>query len=132
MLWRVDPASFRDLWWVRAYADEARRRAWDRSIKRCLAGGMDGVGLPEVDLVGCQQSDACVMKVHIIPAEEAAAEGAGLVNGFEMFGKRVIDEFLTGYIIRIHAAIFGFWAGVMPPMPMFGQSLLQVQGHCGA
>ena len=32
--------------------------------------------------------------------------------------------FLTGCIRRIHAAIFSFCAGVMPPMPMFGRSLL--------
>ena len=36
----------------------------------------------------------------------------------------VIPPFLTGCIRRIHAAIFSFWAGVMPPMPMFGRSLL--------
>ena len=32
--------------------------------------------------------------------------------------------FLTGCIRRIHAAIFSFMAGVMPPMPMLGRSLL--------
>jgi len=37
---------------------------------------------------------------------------------------RVIPPFLTGCSGRIHAAIFSFWAGVMPPMPMFGRSLL--------
>jgi 5-methylthioadenosine/S-adenosylhomocysteine deaminase len=36
----------------------------------------------------------------------------------------VIPPFLTGCSGRIHAAIFSFWAGVMPPMPMFGRSLL--------
>lgn len=36
----------------------------------------------------------------------------------------VIPPFLAGCICRIHAAIFSFWAGVMPPMPMFGRSLL--------
>ena len=36
----------------------------------------------------------------------------------------VIPPFLTGRIGRIHAAIFSFWAGVMPPMPMLGRSLL--------
>jgi hypothetical protein len=40
--------------------------------------------------------------------------------------------FLTGCIRRTYAAIFSFWAGVMPPMPMFGRSLLQVQSHCVA
>ena len=39
-------------------------------------------------------------------------------------GEGVIPPFLTGCIRRIHAAIFSFWAGVMPSMPMFGRSLL--------
>lgn len=38
--------------------------------------------------------------------------------------KGVIPPFLTGCIRRTYAAIFSFWAGVMPPMPMFGRSLL--------
>ena len=36
----------------------------------------------------------------------------------------VIPPFLTGCVRRIYAAIFSFWAGVMPPIPMFGRSLL--------
>ena len=36
----------------------------------------------------------------------------------------VIPPFLAGYDRRIHAAIFSFIAGVMPPMPIFGRSLL--------
>ena len=44
----------------------------------------------------------------------------------------VIPPFLAGCIRRIHATIFSFWAGVMPPMPMFGRSLLYVQSHCVA
>lgn len=36
----------------------------------------------------------------------------------------VIPPFLTGCSRRTYAAIFSFWAGVMPPMPMFGRSLL--------
>ena len=39
-------------------------------------------------------------------------------------GQVVIPPFLRGRIRRIHAAIFSFMAGVMPPMPMFGRSLL--------
>ena len=45
-------------------------------------------------------------------------EGAGATQA------PVIPPFLTGCIRRIHAAIFNFCAGVMPPMPMFGRSLL--------
>jgi len=48
---------------------------------------MDVVGLTEVDLVGCHQANACVMMVLIIPGEETAAERAGIIDGFEPFGK---------------------------------------------
>lgn len=36
----------------------------------------------------------------------------------------VIPPFLTGLSSRNHAAIFSFCAGVMPPMPILGRSLL--------
>jgi hypothetical protein len=36
----------------------------------------------------------------------------------------VLPPFLTGCICRSYAAIFSFIAGVMPPMPMLGRSLL--------
>jgi hypothetical protein len=36
----------------------------------------------------------------------------------------VIPPFLAGFGRRIYAAAFSFWAGVIPPMPMFGRSLL--------
>ena len=36
----------------------------------------------------------------------------------------VIIPFLTGCGRRTYAAILSFWAGVMPPMPIFGRSLL--------
>lgn len=36
----------------------------------------------------------------------------------------VIPPFLTGPIRRIYAASFSFCAGVVPPMPMLGRSLL--------
>jgi hypothetical protein len=39
-------------------------------------------------------------------------------------GDLVIPPFLTGCIRRTYAAFFSFWVGVMPPMPMFGRSLL--------
>ncbi|KQY26200.1 hypothetical protein, partial [Rhizobium sp. Root482] len=39
----------------------------------------------------------------------------------ERFGEMVIPPFLTGLRSRIHAAIFSFCAGVMPPMPILGR-----------
>ena len=41
-----------------------------------------------------------------------------------MPSEMVIPPFLTGHIGRFHAAIFSFCAGVMPPMPILGRSLL--------
>ena len=37
---------------------------------------------------------------------------------------KVIPPFLVGFWRRIYAANCSFWAGVMPPMPMFGRSWL--------
>ena len=51
---------------------------------------------------------------------------------FSVDGTLVTPPFSTGCIRRIHATIFSFWAGVMPPMPMLGRSLLYVQSHCVA
>ena len=39
-------------------------------------------------------------------------------------GPAVIPPFLRGLGRRIYAAISSFWAGVMPPLPMLGRSLL--------
>jgi len=36
----------------------------------------------------------------------------------------VIIPFLMGYGRRTYAAILSFWAGVIPPMPILGRSLL--------
>jgi hypothetical protein len=47
-------------------------------------------------------------------------------------GDWVIPPFLVGVDRRIHAVALIFWAGVIPPMPMFGRSLLQVHSHCVA
>lgn len=44
----------------------------------------------------------------------------------------VISPFLTGLSSRVHAAIFSFCAGVIPPLPILGRSLLYVQSHCVA
>ncbi len=46
--------------------------------------------------------------------------------------RKVILPFLTGRGRRTYAAIFSFIAGVMPPMPIFGRSLLYVHNHCVA
>ncbi|WP_375697898.1 hypothetical protein [Pseudophaeobacter sp. TrK17] len=44
--------------------------------------------------------------------------------GSRFLDRVVIPPFLIGSSRRIHAAVFSFMAGVMPPMPMLGRSLL--------
>ena len=46
-----------------------------------------------------------------------------------VFDQGVIIPFLMGLFPRLHAASFSFMAGVMPPMPMFGRSLLYVHSQ---
>ena len=53
--------------------------------------------------------------------DSVTAYFAGMPGGLT---EMVIPPFLTGCIRRTYAAIFSFCAGVMPPMPMFGRSLL--------
>ena len=48
----------------------------------------------------------------------------GRANGGCYTSPPVIPPFLTGCICKTYAAIFSFCAGVMPPMPMLGRSLL--------
>jgi hypothetical protein len=55
------------------------------------------------------------------------AEANRMLEGLpraRLIERRVIPPFLMGCIRRTYAAIFSFCAGVMPPMPMFGRSLL--------
>jgi len=44
--------------------------------------------------------------------------------GEKTFAEAVIPPFLMGSVSRIYAAIFSFIAGVIPPTPMLGRSLL--------
>ena len=66
-----------------ALVHKALRRVWERSIKRSLSGGIDCVGLPEVDLIWCHQADACVMVVLVMPGCEPSAESASRVDRLE-------------------------------------------------
>jgi hypothetical protein len=62
-------------------------------------------------------------------AERARMGAESLVPGAKVadIARRhgvVIPPFLRGLGRRIYAAILSFWAGVMPPLPMLGRSLL--------
>ena len=68
-------------------ADEPLGCAEKRGVEGDLAGCVKGFGLPEVDLVGCHQADACVMMVLVILGCEPEAEYACLFDGLEPFGE---------------------------------------------
>ncbi|WP_134682443.1 hypothetical protein [Paracoccus ravus] len=57
-------------------------------------------------------------------APAALAVGAVPIYAKPILEDPVILPVLTGRRSRPQAAIFSFWAGVMPPMPMLGRSLL--------
>ena len=48
---------------------------------------MDDVGLAVMHPVGRHQSDAYVMVILVIPGEEAAAEGPGILDAAEALGE---------------------------------------------
>jgi hypothetical protein len=49
-LWWVDPDGGLDFRWLRRFVDEALRRFEECRVEGGLSGGMDGLGLSEVDL----------------------------------------------------------------------------------
>ncbi|MBU2865869.1 methyl-accepting chemotaxis protein [Pacificibacter marinus] len=60
-------------------------------------------------------------------AESSREQSSGLAEinaAVNQLDQVVIPPFLMGSSHRIHAAVFNFIAGVMPPMPMLGRSLL--------
>ncbi len=76
----------------------------------------------EAQIIGMLKEQEAGMPV----AEMCRRHGLSPATFYKLKSKYggVISPFLTGSMRRIHAAIFSFWAGVMPPMPMFGRSLL--------
>jgi hypothetical protein len=69
---------------------------------------------------------------NYVKQSTAGSRGDDLRFHMEEIYGLVIPPLLSGCIGRTYAAIFSFWAGVMPPMPMFGRSLLYVHSHCVA
>ena len=91
--WRIDPDGCRlsgRFWWG---IDEALRVGLEGGVEGFLALGVDGFGLPVVDLVGGHQADADVVVIAVIPIEEAAAEGLCVLDAAETLGKlRLVFE----------------------------------------
>lgn len=82
-----------------------------QDIFKVIGGAVAGVGLiaalPIFGAIGSVTASGAVL---------GAALGAG--------AGRVILPFLGGLKSRGYAAILSFWAGVIPPIPMLGRSLL--------
>ena len=70
---------------MRLLSDEAFRGFVEGAIEGKLAGGVDGIGLTLVHLIGGHQADAGMVMLLIVPIEEAAAEGLGVLDGAEAF-----------------------------------------------
>lgn len=61
---------------------------------------------------------------ELLTADEGYDQAAAYDVAFTAYETWVILPVLTGCDRRTHAAIFSFMAGVTPPMPIFGRSLL--------
>ena len=67
--------------------DEAFRGSAIGAAEGVQAGGVDSVGLAEMDLVGRHQADAGMVMLAVVPIEEIAAERLGILDAAEALGK---------------------------------------------
>ena len=72
------------LWWL---VDETLWGIAACLIEGLLACGVDGIYLAIVDLVWGHEADAGVVVVLVIPGEELAAEGLGILDATEPLRK---------------------------------------------
>ena len=79
--------------------------------------------MSEVALIGIDLAKR-VFQMHGARCHGSVAFRKKLSRGQLLAFMGVISPFLTGCGCRTYAAIFSFCAGVMPPMPIFGRSLL--------
>ena len=79
---RVDSDRGGLLGWLGGLVDEAVGVGAERVVEGFLAGGVDLGGLTVVDLVGCHQADAEMAVVLVVPVEEGAAEGLGVLDAY--------------------------------------------------
>ncbi len=76
-----------------------------------------------VSLLGTPNGLSCVASQPLRISESVYLAPDGTEVPFSEV-TRVIPPFLMGCSGRTHAAAFSFMAGVIPPMPMLGRSLL--------
>jgi hypothetical protein len=87
-----------------------------RELRQALYGKKSEKLTPDERQLAFEDLEMAVAEVEAIPTRASP--------------RRVIPPFLAGIDRRIYAAAFSFWAGVIPPMQMFGRSLLQAHSHC--
>ena len=56
-------------------------------VENGLSGGVDFIGLPEMDLVGGHQANARMVVMAIVPVEKGAKERSGVFDAAKAFWK---------------------------------------------
>ncbi|MBL3597942.1 arsenate reductase (glutaredoxin) [Rhodovulum sulfidophilum] len=90
--------------------------------------GLDDPSLADAEIVGAMMMHPILINRPIVITGKGTKLCRPSETVFEILDNPdtapVILPVLTGRDLRTHAAIFSFMAGVTPPMPMFGRSLL--------
>ena len=123
-----------------AYIASQRAEGWVLVRDRYDDGGVSGGTLerPALKRLIADIEEGlidCVVVYKIDRLSRALMDFSKLVDVFDAnqvtfvsvtqsFNTTVIPPLLMGFVRRLHAAIFNLCAGVTPPMPMFGRSLL--------
>ena len=81
--WRIDPNCRWLLRWFGRLFDEAVWIGVEGFVESFLSFGVDLVCQSVVDLVWRHEADSEMMVVAIVPVEETAAEGFGVLDGAE-------------------------------------------------
>jgi hypothetical protein len=72
---------------LRFLSDEAFRVSFEGAIQGALSGGVDCVGHAVMDLIGRHETNAGMVMLLVVPIEEAAAEGLGILDAAEALWK---------------------------------------------
>ena len=98
-------------------------------VRRMLAAGFftTSVGYETVPTGVIGRS----LVVIVVVRRCCVTHAGGMIALFPVFIslRKGNPPFITGLCSRIHAAIFSFCAGVIPPISILGRSLLEVHGH---
>jgi len=84
-------------------SDEAFGIPLESLTENNLALGDDFIGAAIMEHFGCEQADAGVMVLDVVPGEEDLAEGAGVLDGSETIGK--LGPVLQGFELAFREGI---------------------------